>query len=286
MNDTVSENVLQPKVNLAEKLMVVRLNCSYSFSYVTDRKITDETNTNKHTKALRVQKERFPKESGDKLRALQNALISFYQYHKKVTMSSASDGERLLPVAFYLDYTNEFNDADVKVKQAYQDFEDDYDNAILKAQPLLGDAFSPTDYPPKSELPKLLNFRKQILPLPDGSTLLSVIGESVQSDVDTYINEAVTTAYADVRDRVKKTLENVSKVMSNPNGRVHDSLFSNLIDLVAYLPEFNVDGSSDLTELTEDIKSKLLVFNAGQMKDRSQRSSVADATNEILRKMG
>ncbi len=281
MNDAV-----QPQVNLAEKLMVVRLNCSYSFSYVTDKQITDETNANKQTHALRVTKERFPKESGEKLRVLQNALTTFYQYHKKVTMSSVNDGERLLPVAFYMDYSNEFKDADVKVQAAFQDFVADYDNAILKAQPLLGAAFNLADYPPKTELHKMLNFRKQILPLPDTNRLLDVVGESVQADVNSFISEAVGAAYADVRKRVKLTLENVAKVMSNPKGRVHDSLFSNLIDLVAYLPEFNVDGSTELADLTNDIKDKLLVFNAAQMADRSQRTAVADATNEILRKMG
>lgn len=273
------------QVNLNEKLMVAKLNCSYSFGNVTDKAITEETRSNKGTKSLRVTKELFPKESGEKLRKLQFELVKFYQYHKKVTLSSATDGERLLPVAFYLDYNNEFNDARTKIDVAFQEFVNDYDAAILKAQPFLHSAFNAADYPDKGTLGKYLNFHVQLLPLPDAKTLLDVIGESVQADVDTYVQEAAQAAYNDTKNRVRLMLENTVKVLSNPKGRLHDSLFSNMVDMVSFLPEFNVTGEADLVDVGADIKTRLLSHNAAELKDRTKRAEVAMIATEILQKL-
>lgn len=275
-------------VNIAEKLMTVRLNCSFSWGTVTDKVLTTETNVNKGTRGrpLRVRKDLFPGASGAYLRALHTSLAKFYQYHKNVTMEGTNEGERLLPVAFLLDYDQEFNTNRILIDQAYSAFEQNYPLSISAAQNELNTAFNMGDYPALHDLRRYLNFRKLCLPLPDAGKLLNVVGASVEEDVKTYLEEAVQTAFADVHARAKGLLENMVHVLQNPKGRVHDSLLGKLVDLVSYIPEFNVTQDDSLNLLAEEIKTRLLVYNAGSLADRTVRNTVADEALAILRKMG
>lgn len=273
------------QINIAEKLMTIRLNCSFSFGSTTDRQITAETNATKGTHALRVRKDLFPGASGTDLRNLHGVLQKFYMYHKGVTMESITEGERLLPVAFLLDYEQEFANSKLLVDQSYATFEANYSGNIAAARPLLGAAFNLSDYPPVTELAHYLRFRMLRLPLPNAGVLLNKVGESVQEDVNTFMQEAVKAAFADVHGRAKELLENMVKVLHNPSGRVHDTLLGKLVELVAYIPEFNVTQDDSLTLLAEEIKTRLLIYNTASLQDKSLRSTVADQAMEILRKM-
>lgn len=277
-----------PQVNIAEKLMVVRLNCSFSFGRVTDKAITHETNTLKNTRALTVRKELLPGDAGSKLRELQGVLSAFYNYHKKVTMSSVNEGERLLPVAFYLDYTNEYVTYQAKVEEKFEAFETDYPHAVLRAQNLLDDAFSFNDYPQQDELRTHLQFRMRTLPLPSASEhLLQVVGESVQADVDGYLSEAVKEALSDVNTRIKASLQRMVTQLSDPKKKVYDSLTENLIELVSYVPMFNVTADDSLTLLAEEVKTRLLISKPDELRNNPEtRAATASAAYEILRKMG
>ncbi len=274
-------------VNIAEKLMAVRLNCSYSFGHTTDRRITAETNASKGTRgALLVRKDLLPGVSGVELKALQATLATFYQYHKKVTMSSVNDGERLLPVAFYLDYMQEYGVYKALVDDRFEAFRVAYPTSILLAAPLLAAAYNPADYPPQDELWRTLHFNVRTLPLPDAGVLLDKVGESVQADVDSFLQEAMQAAFADVNTRIKVQLTNINQVLSNPKGREHDSLLSNLVELVAFIPEFNITADTSLSLLAEEIKSRLLPYNAEALQDKAVRQDVAAQAADILRRMG
>lgn len=267
--------------------MAVRLNCSFSFGRVTDKSITRETNASKNTHALLVRKELLPGVAGKNLRALQGVLNAFYLYHRKVTMSSVNEGERLLPVVFYFDYMQEYGQYQALIKTAFETFEQSYDNDVLMAQQSLDAAFNAADYPPASDLPRFLNFKVKTLPLPVGDTLLAAVGSSIQSDVDAYLGEAVQEALQDVNERFKAALQRMVKQLSDPKGKVYDSLIESLAELCAFVPNFNVTADDSLTLLTEEVKSKLLGVKPDDLRhDAGVRQATADAAAEILRKMG
>lgn len=274
-------------VNIAEKLMACRLSCSYSFGRVTDRQITRETNQMKQTHSLLVRKELLPGPSGAELKALQATLAQFYQYYKKITMTSVSDGERLLPVVFYLDFMTEFGVYDALVNDKFDAFYNAYPQAVQTAQPLLGAAYNAADYPKQEELRRTLNFRVLTLPLPDAGTLLNAVGESVQADVDAFLGEAMQAAFADVNQRIRDKLQGINDVLSNPKGRIHDSLIDGLMELVAFIPEFNVTGDDSLALLAEEIKARILTQSVSTLReDKAVRLDVAAQAAEILRRMG
>jgi hypothetical protein len=275
------------QVNIAEKLMVVRLNCSFSFGRITDRPLTSQVNHANKTHALQVKKELFPADAGKTLRALHSVLSAFYAYHKRVTMSAVNEGERLMPVAFYLDYMNEFGVYKVLVQEAYENFVQSYAGSTARAKSLLGPAFNAADYPAVDTLDSYLKFKVQTLPLPQASTLLTTVGDSIQSDVDAFLAEAVQQANADVFKRAQKCLQRMVEQLSDPKGRLFDTLTGNLVELVSFIPEFNVTVDDSLKLLADEIKTQLLTKNVETLRnDPIARQDVAAKAAEILRKMG
>lgn len=279
---------LAAPIAIHEKLMAVRLNCSFSMArHVKDAAITQEVQAAHGSTELEARKNRFPQDSGTYLKALQATLAEFYGYHIKVTMSSLNDGERLLPVPFYLDYMQEYGVYDVMVHEKFDDFKAQYPNSVARAAQILGPAFNPADYPDVSELDKYLKYKVITLPLPQADTLLSVIGASVQSDVDTYIGEAMAQGLADINIRIKKAVTRMVEQLSNPKGKVYDTLTGSLLELMSYVPSFNVTADDSLSLLCEEVKSKLLVHNTELLRsDPVVRQNVAAEAADILRRMG
>lgn len=284
MNELTDVN--QGKVAIHEKLMVVRLNCSFSWGNTTDSLITAEVNAQKQTHALKVKKELLPGSSGIHLRELQATLSKFYGYHKKVTMSSLNEGERLLPVAFYLDYMQEFGVYQQLVQERYQEFKDNYAASVTAAQGLLGPAWNAADYPDPAALDRVLRFRVTTLPLPVADTLLKAVGDSIQEDVNTYLQDAMQQGYADVTSRIRDALERMVKQLGNPKGRIFDSMTEGLMELVSFIPEFNVTSDDSLSLLAEEIKSRLLLHSTEILRsDPVIRGTIAGEARDILEKM-
>lgn len=275
-----------PKIVIQEKVMVARLNCSFSFGRVTDKIITDEVSRNKRAKGVVVRKELFPGPSGKYLRELQATLAQFYGYHTKVTMDSLNDGERLLPVIFYPDYMREYGVYQVMVPEAYQEFEDHYDESVKLAPGELNDAFNPTDYPPKEDMRRRLNFHLRTYALPTATPLLNALGESIQADHDSYVEDAMKAALTDVNKRVKESLQRMIDVLANPKGRVHDSMMESIKELVSFIPSFNITADDSLNLLAEEVTARLIVDPDDLRKDPVIRQQTAEAAFEILRRMG
>lgn len=274
-------------IDIQTKLMTVRLGCSFSFGRVTDKTITNEVNHDKGTDALVTKKALFPKESGKHLRLLQSTLNEFYAYHKKVTMEGVNEGERLLPVVFYLDYEQEFGAYQVLVDEAFAEVVAHWDEDIKLAEPLLNEAFNLNDYPPKEDLRRYLNFHKRYLPLPTAGPLLDAVGSCIQADVDGFMKQAMESALADVNSRMKAGLQRMVDQLSNPKGKVFDSLTENLAELIAFIPSFNVTEDHSLNLLVDEVKTRLLCVGPDDLrKNQDVRKATADAAFDILRRMG
>lgn len=288
----MNELPVNNKVDLHEKLMTVTLHCSFGVANnKTDKTLTNEVNTDKDTEGLKVSKELFPGETGKYLKAVRSKLSEFLAYHYKRTMSSVDDGERLIPVAFYMEYINKYNDYVPLIEDVFQEFYDNYDSCIeqVRLHPKYGKTFNPDYYKPKDELRGLLKFTMRTLPLRKASQeLLNVVGEAVQSDLDTFMGEAITQAFSDVNTRVRKGLERMVEQLSDPKKKVYDSMTDSMSELVNNLiPSFNVTNDDSLNLLAEEIKEKILYANSDTLRnDIVIRQNVAAEAADILRRMG
>ncbi len=275
------------QTRIQEKLMVVRLNCSFSFGKVTDKILTTKTQNEHNTKALLVKKELLPGDSGKHLHSLQSLLAKFYQYHIKYTMSSVNDGERLLPVPFYFDYMFEYEKQKQEVNAAFKVFRNDYNRACVQAQGLLNGAYNAMDYPDLADLDNLLHFRVKLLPLPQADTLLQAVGDCIQADVDSYLVEAVQASMGDLAGRIKHALSRMVRQLSDPKKKVYDSMTESLSELVGLVPSLNVTEDETVNAIIEQIRAKLIPVGPEELRtDLAKRQDTANEAQRILAMLG
>jgi len=279
-------NTTEPKIPIHHMLMSVRLSCSYSFGRVTDKSLTNTVNSENNTQALVVKKELLPGNSGKKLKELQAILAKFYQYHIKVTLSSQNDGERLLPILFYLDYMNEYAVHQAKVNDAFKEFKNDYQRACVEAAQQLNGAYKASDYPDVSSLHQLLNFRACPVPLTKMDPVFESLGETVAANVELYTQDAIKASIADLNGRMQEALERMVRQLSDPKKKIYDSLTENLAELIGLAPSLNVTEDEKTNTLIKDIREKLLRVGPEDLRNNPEvRKDTAAAADEILRRM-
>jgi hypothetical protein len=274
---------------LHDKAVIVQLSCSFSWGTVTDKQITEETNTNKGAAAgvMHVRKKLLPDAAGVQVKALQAVLSEFYKYHTSRTFSTVTDGQRLMPTAFHFEYMEKFAEADAKAQSAMDDLESGYEASIELAKGSLVNAFKADDYPDVSEIRRYYKFSHQFLPVPSGNAIMRALGASVAADVDTYVGHILTSAATDAKDRLRKIVTRMHE-QCQPKGKVYDSTFDAIDELVATLPALaGLTADPELTGLLKAVKENLSGFDAKSVRDNPAMRSVAEiAATEIMRRMG
>jgi hypothetical protein len=271
---------------LHDKAVIVRLNCSFSWGTITDKEITEETNTNKGAVmgAMHVRKNLMPAAAGMHVKLVQQILSKFYQYHVSKTFSTSTTGDRLMPTAFHFDYMEKFGETQAAGANALAALEAGYDNAVLQARSLLGSSFNPDDYPPVEDIGRYYLFQYQFLPVPSGQAILKAMGASVAADVDTYVGHIMTTAAADAKKRLREAVERVQESCSKPKARIYDSMTEAIDELLGTLAGLTMD--QELQKMVKDVRQNLTGFEPKDLRDSAgARTAAALAAADIIRRM-
>lgn len=275
---------------LHDKAVIVQLNCAFSWGTITDKDITQETNSNKGacTGAMRVRKTLLPQAAGVHVELVRQTLAQFYAYHTSKTYSTPAKGQRLMPTAFFMDYEEKFAEAMHAGTSALDALKDAYPQSVEQAKALLGSSFNAGDYPAVDEIDRYFVFRKQILPVPSGDHILKALGASVAADVDTYVGHIMTSAAADAKDRLREAVARVQVQCANPKGRIHDSLTGAIDELLESLPTIaGLTADAELQKWVDVVRQGLGGVDAKGLRESAMiRANAASAANEIMRKMG
>lgn len=271
-----------------DKVVVAQLSASMSWGIVTDKRISEEVEVDKQSAhgAMKVRKKLLPGDSGKKLQLVQQTLNGFKQYHYQRTWATPTEGQRLLPVAFYVEYMEEFNTAQARAEVQLAELLADYLNAVEAARLQLGHAFDPTDYPSSEELRSYFRFGVRFFPLPAGSNIFGVLGAEVARDVDGYVAEILTDATEQAKDRLRKAVARLVPY-KDPKARVYDTAMQGIDEIINLLPAMNLTGDTELNNLIAEVKQKLYGWAPDDLRnDVRARTEVAKAAENILRKMG
>lgn len=274
--------------NLHDKAVIVQLHNSFSWGTITDKVITEETNQVKgSTKgSLHVRKKLLPDAAGKQVAELKTLISTFYQYHISRTASTGTDGDRILPTAFHMDYERTFNQSQAAQEVALDNLEAGYPAAVQQAQVLLDGAFNPADYPPAEEIKSYHKCKHRFLPIPSGNAIFNALGASVAANVDEYVGEIMTAAANDAKKRLREAVERVQVQCSNPKGKIYDSLMGNIDELVATLPAIaGLTGDRELQDWLMEVRGGLQGFDAKAIKNGA-RTEAATAAAAIMKRMG
>jgi hypothetical protein len=275
---------------LHDKLVIVQLNCAFSWGTITDKAITDETNSNKGAVAgaMHVRKKLLPAAAGVHVEAVQSALSKFYQYHCLKTFSTPTRGQRVMPTAFHFEYEEKFAEAMATSTNALDNLVNGFDAAVLQAQKLLGSSFKQEDYPAADEIRRYFTLHRQFLPVPSGDAIMKALGAAVAADVDGYVGHIMTSAAADAKQRLRDAVQRVVDRCSAPKGKIYDSMTEAIEELVETLPEIaGLTGDTELQALVKEVRQNLTGFEPKALRESVLvRSSAAKAAADIMKRMG
>ncbi len=274
---------------LHDKAVLVQLNCAFSWGTVTDKVITEETNTHKGavTGAMHVRKKLLPAAAGVHVELVQSTLAKFYQYHVSKTFSTSTDGQRVMPTAFHLDYMEKFGETQAAGNAALEALKATFPAAVEQAKALLGSAFNAADYPDVEDIDRYYKFKYRFLPIPSGNAILKAMGASVACDVDAYVGEVMKTAASDAKLRLKKAVQRMQE-QCRPKGKIFDSASEAIDDLVQTLPEIaGLSMDAELQKMVDIVRQELTGVTPKELRESAGiRSDTAKAAADIIKRMG
>lgn len=269
---------------LKEKAIIVQLHTSHWSAKKYSPKVTQEideihqsTDSGRFNKKLLVSKQ---------LEDINSCLGKARTYHYKVTLPWDDAGQRLLPVAEYLDYVAKMEEIQVEHKQLVDVFLSHYPELRKDAKKRLNTLFDENDYPSERELISKFDISYKFTPISDSSDLRVDISKGefkeIKKNIEAGLQEKVNNAKSSIIDRAKKALELAYEKLSEKDATFRDSLITNITELAETIPIVNFDNDAVLDELQSKLR-KLDKPIEPLRKDVEARKDAAKRCKKLLK---
>ena len=271
-------------LSLKEKCIIVQLTTSHWSAKKYSPKVTQEvdeahgaTNSGRFTKTLLVSKQ---------LEDITTCLGKARSYHYKVTLPWDDAGQRLLPVAEYLEYVAKMEEIMVEHKQLVNVFLSNYPDLRDDAKVRLNTLFDEDDYPSEKDLIHKFAISYNFTPISDSSDLRVDVSKSeakeIKKNIEAGLQNKINTSKLSIVNRAKKAVEAAYERLDDKNSTFRDSLIGNILELVETIPIVNFDEDATLIELCKKLR-KLDVPVESLRKDKEIRKDTAKRCKKILK---
>jgi len=272
--------------NLSSKAVLVGIAISGWQARKYDRKISAEV-AQQHaatSDAGRFNKCLLPggAESYDAVHKKGRELRTFYYEN---TLPWSKDGQRILPTANY----DKFSSGVRAFRRDYEflarEFVREYPILKEDARLLLNGMFQESDYPDPSAMMGKFSVAVETLPLPSAADFRVDLGQSeierIQAELQARLQHEFTNANKDLWDRLSLAVANIKGRLQVPDAKFHDTLISNLQDLVNLIPNLNVTGDANLDAMLK--RCEVLISHSPNTlrNDTVTRAEVAQQAAEI-----
>lgn len=271
---------------IQDKAMMARLTISQWTGRKTDKKITDE-----------VEKAHGAKDAGNFRKLLVDKSLldpiakiagAAREYHYHVTLAWSDNGDRVLPSALFLNYTQAMRKFKSDFETAVQGMLNKYPTEVQAARQRLGTMYDPGDYPDSSTLREKFGLGTEFNPIPSANDFRVEVDadarESIQADIEGKVVERQAQAVKATIARVKDVVEKMYEKLSDDKAVFRDSLVTNVSDLREILIGLNITNNGLINELAVDLKS-LDEPPEGLRKSMVLRAKVAQQAFVILQKL-
>ena len=265
MNQVIGSNVTsgQSIPSISSSAMLVELNISTWTGRKLDKQVSAEIDTQKQTttRAGNYNKKLFADEPT--FDAISKFAGNARTFHYHATMPWSDSGLRLLTTAMYFDYQKMISQMEMDFSGLVDEFLNNYQDMVLRAQHKLGTMFNVHDYPDPDSLRDKFRFSVKFSPVPDVGDWRVDIGNDAQQVLkESYANAYTAnleTAYKDVWTRTHEALVNMSaKLSGNQKQIFRDTLVTNVKEMIDLLDKFNITGDVKMKQAKVKIENALL----------------------------
>lgn len=284
-------------VNISDRAMLVRLSVSQWTAAKNDRKVNKEVadNHNSAEDMGKFKKSLVAKEALKKLSDIRTELRDFHYTH---TLPWIDGGSRILSSTGSIGYFKEMNKKVARYQSATDELIDSYDSLVEEARVKLNGLFDSADYPPISQIRSKFGVTMEIDPVAVASDFRVKMSEaevnSIRGQIERAGQQRLQEAMKDIWTRIQRVVAHmVDRLKSyevTPEGKVknkfHDTLITNVTDLLDILPSLNITDDANLSLFGERIKKELTVYTPDQLRENVKaREETAAKAADILSKM-
>jgi len=280
--------------------MLVDLNISSWTGRKMDKKVSDEIDAAKNTKAKGGNYHKKLLAGTQKLDDVQKLVAAIRIWHYEQTLPWADSGARLLPMSNFFDYKAQLSAYESQFNSVVADFLHEYDTLVSAAAFQLGDLFNADEYPSKASLIGKFRFNFVFLPVPDAGDFRIDVNEAskveLKQQYEKFYENKLNDAMKDAWDRLHECVTRMSEKLSNaPTPRVNkdgeqnytqifrDSLVTNAVELCGLLTKLNVTSDPKLEHARKQLESVVSGVTADSLRESdSLRLDTKAKVDQIL----
>lgn len=274
---------------IQDRAMLVSLSIGMFSSRKTDKKVTREVITSHQAddKAGKFVKQILPEEALDQVKKIESEAREF---HYKHTCPWTDEGARILPSVKYMEYVDFMRGKSALFEAQAAAFVDKFDDYIEQQRAKLNSMFNKEDYPSKEKVRKKFKFKTDFLPFPDSSDFRVDISDeemaALRIQTEQRIREAGASARQDLWQRLAEPLKTMARSLSKTDGRIYDTVVSNIKDIVELVPALNITGDPELERICQQVRHDLAGVDVDALRRHpSTRLETAAKANAILATM-
>lgn len=288
MNPVIGSNVTSVP-SISSSAMLVELNISTWTGRKLDKQVSAEIDVSKGTttRAGNYNKKLFADEPA--FDAISKFAGNARTFHYHATMPWSDSGLRLLTTAMYFEYHKMISQMEMDFSGLVDEFLNDYNNMVLRAQHKLGTMFNVHDYPDADSLRDKFRFSVKFSPVPDvGDWRVDINNDAQQVLKESYASAYTAnleSAYQDVWTRTHEALLNMSnKLTGNQKQIFRDTLVTNVKEMVDLLDKFNITGDATMRQAKVKIESALLGVTPDALREDDEfRLDTKSKVDELLK---
>lgn len=275
---------------IGSNAMLVDINISMWTARKMDKKVSEEIDASKSTKARAGNYHKKLLAGSDKLEKVQKIATAVRAWNYQQTLPWSDGGSRLLPMKSFFDYKQTLNNFENQFNSAVDDFLLEYPQLVSSSAFTLGDLFDRGEYPTVESLKERFRFKYVFCPVPDAGDFRIDVEEQakceLQQQYKDYYQEKLNSAMKDAWDRLHETLTHLSERMDYTDEnkkKFWDSTITNASELCSLLTSLNVTDDPKLEAMRQRLEKALSGVDASDIREsEAVRSSVKSKVDEIL----
>lgn len=278
---------------ISNSAMLVELNISVWTGRITDKRVSDEIDARKQTKAKGGNYHKNLLAGSSELEKVGQIAAKVRSWHYAQTLPWSDGGARLLPTTNFFEYKEQLNKFQREFEQAVDTFVETYPTLISKAAFSLGALFSRDDYPRAEHIRTKFGFNFVFTPVPEAGDFRIDAEEAVRRELEAQYEEAYTRkindAMKDAWERLYACLTHMSDRLADDEDGKHkifrDSLVDNALEITQLLTRLNITGDTKLEQARQALEKALINVEPKDLREQPPiRNHVKARVDEILKR--
>jgi len=248
---------------ISNSAMLVDLNISVWTGRKMDKKVSEEVDATKGTKARAGNYHKKLLAGSNKLEKIQKIVSAVRTWNYSNTLPWSDGGSRLLPMKNFFEYKAMLNNFEQQYQQAVDEFLQEYPQLVSTSAFTLGSLFDRGEYPDAESLRSKFGFKYVFCPVPDAGDFMK-----------------------DAWTRLHDTLKHLSERMDytdESKKKFWDSTITNATELCGLLSNLNVTNDPKLEEARQKLEKALAGVKPEDIRESEAiRTNVKSKVDEIL----